>query len=81
MAQTSFPATGQLLTFTTVWVARPGLTPPYTLGQIKVDNGPVVFGHVRGLTDGTRVPASVRLVVGPDPEAVPTFWFELEETS
>jgi uncharacterized OB-fold protein len=79
MQQESFSPEGQLLTYTTVWVARPGLIPPYTLGQIKVEEGPLVFGHVRGLRNETKVPATVRLMIDPDPDAIPMFWFELEE--
>ncbi len=78
MEQTAFSGSGQLLTYTTVWVPRPGLEPPYTLGQVKLGDGPVVFGHVRRLPDEARVPVAVRLVTAADPEAVPMFWFEPE---
>lgn len=79
MRETSFAAEGTLLTYTTVWVARPGLEPPYTIGQVKIPDGPVVFCHIRGLTDEGTVPLRVELVVDGDAAAVPPFWFEPKE--
>jgi uncharacterized OB-fold protein len=79
MTECSFEPTGTLLTFTTVWVPRPGLEPPYTIGQVKLDDGPLVFGHVRGLSSNTRVPSPVRVAISADEQAVPPFWFEAEE--
>ena len=79
MRETMFSSDGQLLTYTTVHVARPGIEPPYTIGQVKLDDGPLIFGHVRGLADGTPVPAPVQLVVSPEPDSIPPFWFEPEE--
>jgi len=67
---------GSLLTFTTVWVPRPGLEPPYVLGQVKLPEGVRVFAHARGLTADHRVPLPVRLVLAEDEDAVPPFWFE-----
>jgi uncharacterized OB-fold protein len=81
MRETVFSSEGQLLTYTTVWVARPGIEPPYTIGQVKLDDGPLVFGHVRGLVDGTTVPAPVQMVVSPEVASIPPFWFEPEEVS
>lgn len=78
MREMVFSADGQLLTYTTVWVARPGIEPPYTIGQVKLYDGPLVFAHVRGLVEGTTVPTPVRMVVSPEPAAVPPFWFEPE---
>lgn len=73
----SFPATGSLITYTTVYVPRPGLEIPYTLGQVHLeDNGPVIFGHVRGLTVDAKVPCRVRLVLAEHPENVPWYWFQ-----
>lgn len=69
---------GTLLTFTTVWVARPGLEPPYVLGQIEVDRGVEVFAHVRGLAEEAVTPLPVSLVIG-EPGEVPEFWFEPKE--
>lgn len=71
-----FEATGSLLTCTSVWVPRPGLEVPYTLGQVHIDDGPVVFAHVRGLPAGATVPCPVRLVLAPDPGATPWYWYE-----
>lgn len=76
MRETEFSSDGQLLTYTTVWIARPGIEPPYTIGQIKLDDGPLVFGHVRGLAQGTIVPVPVQLVVSPETASIPPFWFE-----
>ena len=78
--ETDFARDGSLLTYTTVWVPRPGLEVPYTLGQVELQDGPVVFAHVRGLQEGARVPSPVRLVVVGG-TSVPPFWFEPEETS
>lgn len=76
-AATAFAPTGTLLTHTTVHVDRPGLASPYCLGQVHLDGGPLVFGHVRPAADGVPVPAPVRVVLDPDPSAVPPFWFEV----
>lgn len=67
-------ATGTLLSFTRVWVARPGVDAPYWLGQAEID-GCVFFGHVRGLDEMSTVPCEVRVEVG-DTEQTPLFWFE-----
>jgi uncharacterized OB-fold protein len=79
MHETRFASSGKLVTYTTVWVGRPGIEPPYTIGQVKLDDGPLVFGHVRRLVDGMTVPSPVRLVVAEDPSSIPPFWFEPEE--
>ena len=42
----------------------------------RLEGGPVVFGHVRGLESGSVTPLPVRLVLDADPEQVPPFWFE-----
>lgn len=74
-----FESTGSLLTYTTVWVPRPGLTVPYTLGQVYVDDdGPLVFGHIRGLAEGVKVPYRVRLRLAEDRDDIPWYWFEPE---
>ena len=71
-----FSPSGSLLTYTNVHVPRPGLETPYMLGQVHLDaNGPVVFGHVRGLAQATKVPCPVRLVLA-DPGTVPWYWFQ-----
>lgn len=79
MAQVQFSPGGCLLAHTTVWVARDGIEPPYTLGQVKIDDGPLVFGHVRRLAADAQVPQRVRLTVAAAADAVPPFWFEPEE--
>ncbi len=76
MVESCFEPAGTLLSHTTVWVPRPGIVPPYTLGQVQIENGPVVFTHVRGLKAGVSVPLPVRMRVAEDPGAVPPFWFE-----
>lgn len=74
-----FSPTGSLLTYTTVHVPRPGLETPYTLGQVHLDaDGPVVFGHVRGLAKNAKVPCRVRLVLAEDTDNVPWYWFQPE---
>jgi hypothetical protein len=70
-------AAGRLITFSTVWVARPGLDAPYVLGQVELDDGVRLFAHVRELPEpsaGDRV----RLVFGTDDSDVPPFWLEPE---
>jgi uncharacterized OB-fold protein len=66
---------GSLISFTRCWVPRPGLEPPFTIGQVKFPEGVTVFGHVRGLPEGVRVPTPVRVVLAEGEDAVPAFWF------
>jgi uncharacterized OB-fold protein len=68
--------TGTLLTYTTVWVPRPGLEPPFVLGQVKIDDGPIIFCHVRGLGEELVVPHPVEIVMADSADSVPPFWFE-----
>lgn len=70
------PATGALTSFTTVWVPRADLPTPYVLGQVDLGHGASIFAHVRDLPADAVVPTPVQLVVGPDPDAIPRFWFE-----
>ncbi|HEY0448248.1 Zn-ribbon domain-containing OB-fold protein [Actinophytocola sp.] len=70
---------GTLITYTTVWVRRPGLPTPYVLGQVDLADGVRIFAHGRGLTEEHRVPLPVRLVLLDDPDAVPPFVFEPRE--
>jgi uncharacterized protein len=74
--EAAFSPAGRLGTYTTVWVERPGLEAPYTLGQVTLSDGVSLYAHVRGLTDGSRVPLAVRLVLAEDDDAFPAFWFE-----
>lgn len=69
------PTEGSLLTFTTVWVPRPGLESPYALGQVDLGGLLSVFAHVHGLPPKTRVPVPVRLELAADATSVPPFWF------
>jgi len=69
---------GSLLTYTTVWVSRPGLPNPYLLGQVDLGNSVKVFGHLRSMPADARVPLHVHLVVESDEQAFPPFWFEPE---
>jgi len=75
LAEQPFSHLGSLLTYTQVWVPRPGLEPPFTLGQVEFDDGPLVFTHVRNLPEGSRVPLPVQIVLGEE-GAVPAFWVE-----
>lgn len=77
MVETAFDPAGRLDSFTTVWIGRDGIEPPYTLGQVKLDDGPLVFGHVRELPADAHVPVRVRVAVATD-GAFPPFWFEPE---
>ena len=79
MEPTPFEPTGTLVTHTTVHVPRANLEVPYTLGQVRIDaDGPVVFGHVRGIDGDRSVPMPVRLGLAADPTEVPWYWFEPE---
>jgi uncharacterized OB-fold protein len=75
---TALARTGRLLTYTEVWVERPGLKPPYLIGQVRLDDGTLLFGHVRGLPGGARVPLPVTVVVGAERDT-PPFWFDAGE--
>lgn len=77
----AFSAHGQLLTYTTVWIPRPGIAPPYTLGLVRLDDGVSVFAHLRALPAEARVPLAVRLILAPDEGAIPPFWFEPDQPS
>jgi uncharacterized OB-fold protein len=70
---------GDLVTYTTVWVSRPGLTAPYTLGQVDLPEGVRVFAHIRGLAPETLVPHAVHLVPAEEESSIPPFWFEPTE--
>jgi uncharacterized OB-fold protein len=74
VCEAQLPREGALLSYTIVWVARPGLSTPYVLGQADFGDGASVFAHVRGLDSGTRVPTPVRVVISADDSAVPRFW-------
>jgi uncharacterized OB-fold protein len=69
---------GTLITFTRVWVPRPGLPTPYILGQVDLADGVRVFAHGRDITDDHHVPLPVRIVLNEIPDVVPPFFFEPE---
>jgi uncharacterized OB-fold protein len=66
---------GTLTSYTRVWVPRPGIEAPYTIGEVAVAGGVTVFAHVHGLAEGATVPQPGRVVVGSE-DSVPPFWFE-----
>jgi uncharacterized OB-fold protein len=70
------PRVASLVSYTTVWVPRPALSVPYVLGQVEFGDGASVFAHVRRLPEDARVPLPVSVVLSPDPDQVPSFWFE-----
>lgn len=72
---------GRLLTYTTVWVPRPGLEPPYILAQVELPEGVRIFAHVRDLQPEHRVPLAVRLVLADAEDDIPPFWFEPMESA
>lgn len=74
--ETAFATSGQLRTFTTMWIGPETIPAPYVIGQVRLDEGPLIFAHVRGLGADARVPLMVRLRLADDPAAVPPFWFE-----
>jgi hypothetical protein len=71
------PRSGRLVSHTTVWVARPGLPSPYTIGQVDLGDGAIVFTHIRNLTPNLNAPLDVTLEIAPTDEAVPLFWFNV----
>lgn len=72
----AFAPTGTLLSYTIVWVSRPGLEAPYSIGHVRLDdNGPQVFAHLRALDSEQKVPLPVTLTIA-EVGAVPPYWFE-----
>lgn len=67
---------GTLVTFTRVWVPRPGLPTPYVLGQVDIEDGVRIFAHGRGIGEDHHVPLAVRIVLNEVPDVVPPFYFE-----
>jgi uncharacterized protein len=74
LAEAPLPRQGSLVSYTIVWVARPGIETPYVLGQADFGDGASVFAHVRGLEGGVRVPTPVHAVISAEESAVPRFW-------
>lgn len=67
----AFGGLGTMVSCTEVWVPRPGLPTPYVLGQVRLADGPVVFGMVTGLAQTASLPVDV--VVRSDDGR---YWFE-----
>jgi uncharacterized OB-fold protein len=74
----SFGPGGEIASCADVWVPVDGLDSPYVLGQIRIENGPTVFAHIRGTLPGTTVRGPVTLVFSDSDTAVPPFWFEVD---
>jgi len=53
VAWTDLAPEGRLMTKTTVWIPRPGVPAPYTLGMIDLDDGVRVFAHLAEGEGGT----------------------------
>jgi uncharacterized OB-fold protein len=70
-----FPREGTLLSYTKVWVERPGLPTPYVLGQIQIADA-IFFAHVRELPVDAKVPLIVRVTVPATATDSVDFWFE-----
>ncbi|RBQ15852.1 hypothetical protein DP939_33115 [Spongiactinospora rosea] len=66
----AFARSGTLVSCTRVMVPRPGLEAPYMLGQVRLDDGPVVFGQILGLDDTEAVPCPVTVRV-----SAARYWF------
>jgi uncharacterized protein len=72
ISESTLPPEGVLTTWTRVWVPVEGIEPPYMVGIVDVD-GLQLFGHVRGVTDATKLPARADIRV--DTDETPPFWF------
>jgi uncharacterized OB-fold protein len=70
-----FAPTGTVVSFTTVWIERPGVPPPFMLSQVKIDDGPQIVAHLRNVDSDAHVPFAATLVLSDEPDAVPPFWF------
>ena len=81
MREARYGPAGELVSHTTVWVERPGLEAPFTLAEIRLEDGPRVFGHLRALPPEGEPARAVRLRVADGEDAVPPFWFEPVATS
>jgi uncharacterized protein len=69
---------GVLTTYTTVRVARPPLDAPYVLGHVTLDDGVILYAHVRDLADGAAAGGRVSVAVSALQGDVPAFWFTAE---
>lgn len=77
--QQAFDGTAELLSYTEVMVARPGIEAPYLLGQMRLANGPIVFGRVVGLHEDMRLPCAGEVRARDDGAGGVVVWFEPEE--
>ncbi len=68
------PKEGTLTTCSEVWVPVEGVDAPYVVGLVAFETTQV-FGHVRGLPAGARMPIAVQTATGPGES--PCFWFEV----
>ncbi len=74
-AEAPLPRQGSLVSYTTVWVARPGLSRRRTCSVRRTSataraSSPMSEGWI----EDVRVPTPVRAVISPDESAVPRFW-------
>lgn len=69
-------ARGMLTSYTKVWIPRDDYPPPFLLGQVILDDGTLLFSHVRCLPADQLVPARVSVVVPQQPVDGLAFWFE-----
>jgi uncharacterized OB-fold protein len=72
----SFGPNGEVISYAEVWVPVDGLDSPYMLAQVRIEGGPTVFAHARGLTAGALAPLPVTMVCSDKEAAIPPFWFE-----
>lgn len=74
----AFTGPALLESYTEVHVARPGLETPYVLGQVRLHDGPFVFGRIIGLHGPVELPCRVTARVDSDGRGAPVYWFEPE---
>jgi len=67
---------GDLLSWTRVFVPLAGIEAPFILAQVRLDDGVLLFGHLRGTPEsGVK-----RVTVHVDETQRPPFWFQLDES-
>lgn len=76
----SFARWGLLVSFTVVHVPRPGLPSPYALGQVRLEDGPMVFARLEPVPSRAELPLRVRsrAAASEDPASAGPLriWFE-----
>jgi uncharacterized OB-fold protein len=66
---------GELLSWTRVFVPLAGMEAPFILAQVRLDDGVLLFGHLRGVPEsGVK-----RVAIHVDEAQRPPFWFQLDE--